>query len=338
MADLTFVLPLFVAALMLAVAVWALTWPLLRLLRKRNILDQPNQRSSHVIATPKGGGLVLVPAVCLAWAGAALHWGMVPPGFWPVLAGALVLAAVSWADDLKNLPVLLRLGAQGLMVAVGVTALGAEFRLAGGYLPLPVDRVLTWVLWLWFVNLFNFMDGIDGITGMEPACLAAGLAIVAALLSWGAVMMALPVLLLGATLGFLAWNWPPAKLFMGDVGSVPLGFLLAWLLLLAVDRGQWAVALILPLYYWSDSGLTLARRVLRGEKFWRAHKEHLYQRAVQQGKSHLQVVCVLLLCNLVLIVLGVLSVQGHSEWALLGGIFLMALLWLGPKAWSLRQS
>jgi UDP-N-acetylmuramyl pentapeptide phosphotransferase/UDP-N-acetylglucosamine-1-phosphate transferase len=196
-----------------------------------------------------------------------------------------------------------------------------------GLLPPLADRLAAAFLWLWFLNLFNFMDGIDGISGVEAASVGLGLALVAVLGGLAAELVALPVLLAAAALGFLAWNRPPAKLFLGDVGSVPLGYLLGWLLLSSAAAGQWAAALILPLYYLADATVTLAKRGLRGAKVWQAHREHFYQRAVQGGLSHGAVVLRVLVCNVGLVVFALLATAGWP-WPALAGAALAVLILL----------
>jgi len=133
--------------------------------------------------------------------------------------------------------------------------------------------------------------------------------------------------LAAAALGFLVWNWPPAKIFLGDVGSVPLGFLLGWLLLKLAAGGDWAAALILPLYYLADATITLARRAIRGERVWRAHRQHYYQRAVQGGRSHARVSAGIGATNLMLVALAVLSLT--QPWIALGLAGLVTALLLG---------
>jgi UDP-N-acetylmuramyl pentapeptide phosphotransferase/UDP-N-acetylglucosamine-1-phosphate transferase len=177
-----------------------------------------------------------------------------------------------------------------------------------GLLGLSADRIVTALAWLWFINLFNFMDGIDGISGVEAASIGLGLALVAWFVgSFAAIGLALTVA--AAALGFLAWNWHPARVFLGDVGSVPLGFALGWLLIGAALDGAWAAALILPAYYWADATLTLLRRVARGEPVWRAHRSHFYQRAVQAGMSHAEVARHLLSANATLVAIAYLSLM-----------------------------
>ncbi|MFQ5775877.1 MAG: glycosyl transferase, partial [Kiloniellaceae bacterium] len=250
---------LFLACAAVALLAWGATWAVLRALVRWSVYDTPNPRSSHTGPTPRGGGLALVPVVLAAWIAAAA-WLGAPPGLGFAVAGAATLAAVSWIDDLRGLPIGLRLAVHAGAVALGLFGLGGAGPVFQGLLPPLLDRIAAAVLWLWFVNLFNFMDGIDGISGVEAICLGVGLCLVGGIAGWPAPSLALPALLAAATLGFLVWNWEPSKLFLGDVGSVPLGYLLGWLLLLAASEGQWAAALLLPLYYLADASITLAKR------------------------------------------------------------------------------
>ncbi|HKO08685.1 MAG TPA: glycosyl transferase [Alphaproteobacteria bacterium] len=270
-------------------------------LERRAILDHPTERSSHARPMPRGGGLALMGVLLPAW----LLIALLVPGadggtVWP-LAAALVLAAVSWRDDLAALPVSLRLLVHIAAIAVGMLAFRHTGPVFQGLFPLWLDRLAAGFLWLWFLNLFNFMDGIDGIAGSETACLGIGAAFVATLAGQGSALPLYGLTAAAAALGFLYWNWQPARIFMGDVGSVPLGYLLAWLLLELAGRGFWAAALLLPLYYLADASLTLLLRLLRGERIWRAHREHFYQRAVQGGLGHARVVTAVLLVNAVLL-------------------------------------
>ena len=327
MPDLTTTGAAFLVAVALAVLVWCATGVVRRLLERWRVLDQPNQRSSHETPTPRGGGLALIPLVLVVWTLWGATHGPVPPGLWLVLCGAAVLAGLSWLDDMKGLPSALRFAVQAAAVALGMVGLSDGGLAFQGLLPPWLDHLAAGFAWLWFVNLFNFMDGIDGITGVETVSISLGLALCLALLGGAPVSLALALLLAGAALGFLPWNWAPAKVFMGDVGSVPLGYLLGWLLLLAASHGFWASAVILPLYYLADATLTLLKRGLRGEKVWRAHREHAYQRAVQGGLGHAAVALRVLACNLLLIALAALAAAGWPWLALLGaGLVVAALL------------
>lgn len=310
------------AAIPVYFAVAGATGAIVPHLRRRAVLDRPNERSSHAVPTPRGGGIAIMAVLLPFWTLLAA-FGVVPPAIFVTIAAAAGLASISFLDDLRGLSAGSRLLVQVLAVAAGLAALpGPVFQ---GLLPPWPDRVAAGVLWLWFVNLFNFMDGIDGIAGTEAAFLGGGVALLGLLGGTGGDAW-LGTGVAAAALGFLKWNWHPAKLFMGDVGSVPLGYLLGFLLLALAARGQWAGALLMPLYYLADATWTLFRRLFRGEAVWRAHREHFYQRAVQAGRSHDAVVKRVAAANMVLLLLAL-----ASRWFLwmplvLGVVAVLALL------------
>ncbi len=313
------------AAAAVLIATIAGTGLVLYFLRRHAILDHPNARSSHAIPVPRGGGIAVVAVLITAWV--ALAAPVFSTEFLIILAGALGLAVVSWIDDLRSLPAGIRLLAQAAAVLpASIWLTGPVFQ---GWLPAPLDTAATVLIWLWFVNLFNFMDGIDGISGIEAACVGGGTALIAWLAPAAGLDPVFGLTLAAAALGFLAWNWHPAKIFLGDVGSVPLGFLLGWLLLKLAESGHWAPAIILPLYYLADATITLLRRARRGERVWQAHREHYYQKAVQRGLSHATVSAAIGTANLMLLGIAVFSI--HSPWPALAGataIVAALLIWL----------
>ncbi|MFA7432039.1 MAG: glycosyltransferase family 4 protein, partial [Rhodospirillaceae bacterium] len=281
--------------------------PLVAALRRRAVMDIPNERSSHTVPTPRGGGLAVTTVMVVGWAIAIAMLGDGPylgmAGV--VLAGAALLGGLSWIDDRVNLPRRLRFPVHVLVVVAALAALPADALVFQGVLPTWGDRLVSALAWVWFVNLYNFMDGIDGITGAETASLGLGVTGLALGLGVG-VASGLPVAMLGmitagAAGGFLLWNWHPAKVFLGDVGSIPLGYLLGWLLVILALSGFLAVAFILPAFYLADASLTLAARAGRGVSIIAAHREHFYQRAVHVGGlRHDQVVIRVLVGNGVL--------------------------------------
>ena len=299
-----------VGAVSCVVLAWAMTGAVLILLRRHGVLDIPNVRSSHSQPTPRGGGWGVVLTVGPAWL--LIAWWTGDTASLAVIAAVAVLVAVSWLDDLRGLPVAARLSAQALAVAIGVAALADAGPIFQGLLPLWADRLAAGLAWLWFINLFNFMDGIDGLSGTEAACIALGLALVFGLVNAAPEQALQAATLGGAALGFLWWNWQPARIFLGDVGSVPLGFLLGWLLLHAATLGYWPVALILPAYYLADATLTLIHRAIRRQRVWQAHREHFYQQATAGGLSHAAVSARVLLLNLLLIALAVAATLGGT--------------------------
>jgi UDP-N-acetylmuramyl pentapeptide phosphotransferase/UDP-N-acetylglucosamine-1-phosphate transferase len=276
-------------------------------LERRAILDHPVERSSHQQPVPRGGGLGVMPLVLFAWTVLAMA-GLAPPRTTLIVAVAALLAILSWADDLGGLGVLWRFLAHLLAAALGVLALPPDALVFQGWLPPLFDRVAAVLLWVWFLNLYNFMDGIDGITAVETLFLGVGIALVLSLAGAAAdhaPMLAL-VMAAGAA-GFLRWNWPPARLFLGDVGSVPLGYVMGWLLLAMAAKGLWVTALILPLYYLADATLTLMMRLARGERVWQAHRQHFYQRALAPDGDHAAVLMLIIGGNIALLTLAALA-------------------------------
>jgi UDP-N-acetylmuramyl pentapeptide phosphotransferase/UDP-N-acetylglucosamine-1-phosphate transferase len=270
----------------------------LRPLLRRYALARPNARSSHTVPTPQGGGIAVV-AAALATA-ALLGPGLSLPEALTVGGATAALALLGAVDDIRPLPAGPRLLAQAL--AVGVVVGSVDGRLAPD-LPLALERGLAVLAGLWFVNLTNFMDGLDWMTVAEMVPLTGALV----LMGLGGFLAAGPALgaaaLLGALLGFAPFNRPVARLFLGDVGSLPIGLLVAWLLYRLALDGGFAAALLLPLYYLADATLTLARRAARGEAVWQAHRTHYYQRATVNGLSVSGVVCRVLAVNVALAVL-----------------------------------
>jgi UDP-N-acetylmuramyl pentapeptide phosphotransferase/UDP-N-acetylglucosamine-1-phosphate transferase len=323
-------------ALLVVAAAAALSAGLIVLLLpalRRHAVAKPNARSSHIEPTPQGGGIaVVVATVIVALAAVTLTS---PPGervqlAW-VLGAAALIAAVGAVDDMRAMPVLPRLLLQALAVAVVIAALPAELRVVP---PLPwwIERALLALAALWFVNLVNFMDGIDWMTVAETVPVAAGLVIIGWLGALPSAGVVAALALLGAILGFAPFNRPVARLFLGDVGSLPVGLLLAWLLMLLALNGQFAAALLLPFYYLADATLTLARRLFAGERVWQAHRTHFYQRATEGGFTVIEIVGRVFAVNVVLAVLAVVSVTVSDRWVALAALTAGAAL----VAWLLR--
>ena len=291
---------------------WAATALALKFLDRRSILDRPNERSSHQWPIPRGGGIAVVPVIVAAWSVIGIAT-QAPLLHWVVVALGASLAVVSWIDDVRDLPPAPRFLSHTLAVAIVLILLPDNLLVFQGCLPLALDRIAAGLVWVWFINLYNFMDGIDGITGVETMSVGVGLTLIAALSGGmtvaGVSMTALGLSLAAAAVGFLIWNWHPARIFMGDVGSVPIGFFAGWLLIATAASGAWAVALILPAYYLADATITLIRRARRLEPIWRAHREHFYQKAVGSAPIHDRVSITVGCLNLVLIADAMLSIH-----------------------------
>ena len=316
-----------------ALAALIATGVLLPILRRCKVFDLPNDRSSHERPTPRGGGIALVFVAVTIWVGISYDvfgWFKIVESDqtvkW-VTGGAVFLALVSWTDDLKGLNPLIRLASQ-LGAVIGVMILLPEpLVLFNGTIPSWLDQVIIVFLWIWFINLFNFMDGIDGLAGVETGAIGLGVFFIAKYTGIGGTFAFFALTLSAVGIGFLVWNWAPAKIFMGDVGSVPIGFLLAWLLLTLAQKGYMLQALIIPAYYLADATVTLVRRASRGEKIWLPHRDHYYQQAVQRGLGHARVSVVVAGLNAFLIGLALLSLWSEVG-GLLGGVVVTALVLL----------
>ena len=284
-----------------AASVW-LTGRVRRYALRRQLLDVPNARSSHQVATPRGGGMAIVistgTALLLATAvGLVTHrhaLGLIAPG--------LLVAIVGFVDDHGHLARRWRIlahmpAAAGVLWALGgvppVEAVGT--RIEPGWLGL----VLAMLYIVWLLNLTNFMDGIDGIAAVEGVTVSLGGVALYALTAPAVAPWVAPLALAAATLGFLVWNWPPAKIFMGDAGSGFLGLMLAALTLQAAWISApllWSWIILLGVFI-VDATVTLIRRLIRGDRIYEAHRLHAYQHAALRWASHKRVTLTVAVLN-----------------------------------------
>ncbi|MBS1185065.1 MAG: putative undecaprenyl phosphate N-acetylglucosaminyltransferase [Proteobacteria bacterium] len=308
---------------------FAISWLTLAwLLRRRHVLpmDHPNARSLHETPTPRIGGLGIMAGV-----GAAGVW-LTDGALLPLLLGALGLAAVSLLDDLRGLPVRVRflahfVAAAGCLVALGLTG----WALMAGTLAV-----------VWMTNLYNFMDGSDGLAG-GMAALGFGALALAAWLGEASGLAAFSASIAAAALAFLRFNFPPARVFMGDAGSIPLGFLAAALGILGAQQQVWPW--VFPLLVFSpfivDASVTLMRRAMRGEKVWQAHRSHYYQRVVLLGASHRQLAlaayALMLLCAA--LAFSLLVLPRLAAWLLILSAVIYLLIFLAiDRRWHLARN
>ena len=292
-------------AITAAVVGWSLVGIFTLVMSSWRRLDEPNERSMHSRPVPAGAGIGIVATALLLWP----WWHTRTDAFQlALLAGCVALGLVSLADDHWRLSPALRLGAQAAVVAVCLLALPSKARLVP-ILPLALERGVVALAWLWFINLFNFMDGIDGLAGSETIAVAIGYLAVGAFAGLDDPFWGLALVIAASAGGYLFWNWHPAMVFMGDAGSIPLGFLLGWLMLDLALAGAWPAGLILPLYFVADATLTLLVRARRGETLWQAHRQHFYQRAVLGGTRPAGVVWRVGAVNATLLALALVSVH-----------------------------
>jgi len=292
------------------IASWSGTRTVIEWLTRKNVLDHPNDRSNHSEPTPRGGGLAILAAVLPALI--VVHFSIPDPSNAIITLVVLtaLLGLVSWIDDTKNLNPVIRLVAQISAVLLALLLSSISPIPALLFLPSLLQVTIIVLGWVWFINLFNFMDGIDGIAAVETISISAGVVLIGTLQGEPDAALILPgLILIAGSLGFLIWNVTPAKIFLGDVGSVTLGFLLGWLLLTVAAKGFFVAAIILPLFFIVDATWTLLRRITQREKIWDAHSQHFYQRAVKRGLSHGRVTFAVFVLNALLITLAIASIK-----------------------------
>jgi len=271
----------------------ALTGALRRYALSHGVIDIPNVRSSHTIPIPRGGGLAIV-VTFLAGVGLFSVSGVTRPFTAAALGGAgFIVALVGFLDDHRSIGVRWRLLAHFGAAAWALAWLGGLPPLGFWTGQIPVDlgwpgHILAAFYLVWMLNLYNFMDGIDGIAGVEAVTVGLGAAALYLSQPPNSYEWALPALLAFATIGFLIWNWPPAKVFMGDAGSGFLGVTLGVMSIQAAWLGpEWlACWLILLAVFVVDSTVTLLRRLCRGERVYEAHSSHAYQSAARKLGAH----------------------------------------------------
>jgi Fuc2NAc and GlcNAc transferase len=293
-----------------------LTGAVRRYALKRALLDIPNARSSHERPVPRGGGIVIA-AVSLATVAGVLVAGWVPTGYaLALLGGGIGISGVGWLDDHRDVPAWIRAAVHTAAATWVVAAVGGFPTLDAGVVAVPLGffgHVLAAIGMVWVTNLFNFMDGIDGIAAGEAISVCAPAAIFLSVSGAPGLAM-IAAVLAASSAGFLVWNWAPARIFMGDVGSGLLGFVIA---ALAVGSERLTdvpalVWLVLLAFFFVDATVTLLRRVLRGERWHQPHRSHAYQRAAHRLGSHETVVRALLGGNLLLVGLAALAVWSPS--------------------------
>ena len=329
---------------LVSIVTYGLTHILRRYALDKGVLDVPNSRSSHSVPTPRGGGLAFV-AVYIVFVCAGSTWlGMNLRVLAGMVIGGSMIALVGWFDDRKSLSVRTRVIVHLLSAALAVYCLGGlpEIRLGTATVGLgALGSVAATLALFWSVNLYNFMDGIDGIAGTEGV-MVCGTAGMLALLQGKIAFAYLCFGLASSVLGFLILNWQPAKIFMGDVGSGFLGFVVMYLAIWSersavLPMTTWVILLSVFLV---DATVTLVRRMLSGERWSEPHRSHVYQLAVQAGYSHKQVTGAVALLNALLGVMALASLRTDRmvvPLLLSVGVSLLLLYWYLSRRWSLQR-
>jgi Fuc2NAc and GlcNAc transferase len=280
-----------------------LTGAVLRFVRLHGVIDAPNERSSHTIATPRGGGLALVVVTTLASVLLGVTGSVDAKMLIAVIGGGVAVAVTGFLDDRTSLPAGIRLAVHLAAACWAVFWLGGApaLEVAGRTIdPGWLGQIVVVLAITWTLNLFNFMDGIDGIAASEAIFVACGAAAIMLFQGSPTSVPQLGLVLGAACMGFLFWNWPPAKIFMGDVGSGFIGYVIA-VLAFGAQRGDptavW-VWLILGGVFFVDATVTLVRRLIRGDRVQDAHRTHGYQWLARCWGSHRRVTVAVLALNL----------------------------------------
>lgn len=256
---------------------------------KGKVMDIPGPRSSHKIPTPRGGGLAIV--VCSLFLGAYFYFsGLVQFGFiMSITIGGVIIAAIGLIDDIREVSPWLRLIIHFCAAGIGMFFMKYYGGITHFIFPpdMPwLDLFFSLFIWVWLINLYNFMDGIDGIAATEAICVFLAASLI--LFFKGDSFSYLLIMFAASCSGFILWNLPPARIFMGDVGSGFLGYVMGALVIFGNGSGKlniWVWLILLGVFL-VDSTFTLIRRILKGEKWYGAHCSHTYQRASRIWKSH----------------------------------------------------
>ena len=320
--------PVALLALGLSLALMVLLRPWL----SRYAMARPNARSSHRDPTPQGGGIAVVFATfVVAWGAVVISPALLHNESGQLLtltATAALLAVVGAMDDVRSLSAGVRLAIQCIAVGALIATLPDQLRVLP-QVPWWLERAGLFLGGVWLVNLVNFMDGIDWMTVAEFVPVT-GAIVLLGLAGTIGICSVVAAALLGAILGFAPFNKPVARVFLGDVGSLPIGLVLGWLLLRLAADGHLAAAVILPLYYLADATITLIRRVIRREPFWRAHRQHFYQRATDNGFAVPEIVRRVALVNVALAALAAITVAAEATAVSLAALAaaIAAVAWL----------
>lgn len=283
----------------------------------------PDHRSMHKGQVVVGGGVALLVAALVTTI-----------AIWPsdtqlalLMATVLILGVVSFLDDMHPISRRLRFTVHFAAAITCAASIDFSASVFGGVLPFWLDRAVVVLALVWYINLYNFMDGIDGIASVETAAIAGGYALVSMLAGHSeSSYVGLALATAGAAAGFLFWNWHPARIFLGDVGSIPLGLITGWLMIDLAVRVSFAAALILPLYFAADATLTILDRLRRGERIWEPHRSHFYQRAARAAGSHSLIVTGVIAGNLILVALAALALTMPLVAVILAGVTVTGLI------------
>ncbi len=294
----------------------------IKILEKTKTLDIPNERSNHDLPTPKGAGIGIIAALLI------IYYIFFPITDFIFPISIFFLCIISFINDNKQISIFIRLVIQIILAMIVLSFWPPLLNLPLLEIIIPswLELIILLLFIIWMTNLFNFMDGIDGISSIQ--CIIIGLGVGSCLIlsqDINKIENIIAGFFIGSGFAFLIWNWHPAKVFLGDAGSVPIGFINGILFLLLFKNGLWYIAFILNSYYLADSSITLLKRILRKEKPWKAHKSHFYQKAVQNGYSHSKVCFIIASHGLFLIVVSFITAMKPTFIIILFSILISSL-------------
>lgn len=289
--------------ILIVILSFAGTFIIIKVALRRNIMDIPNIRSSHSVPKPRGGGLAIVFSWYIGLVGLK-YLNLIEPNLFYALISGSLLAIVGFLDDLYSIKPWIRILFQLVTVVLGIWFLKGFTLLYLNDFAINFPIILSLISIIaavWFINLYNFLDGIDGYASVEAISIALGMFII--------TRNPVFLILILAVFGFLIWNWPEAKIFMGDIGSTQLGYILVILGIFFNNNQEFNILglLILSSLFWVDASLTLYRRWRNKEKLTQAHNKHAYQRITQSGFSHRKTILISIFINIVFMTLAILS-------------------------------
>ena len=274
-------------------------------LRQRVVPIEPaSLRAGYKKPPLTGGGIAVVMALIICLLVADINYC--------IIFSMFLLTAIALLSDLIDIPLPVRLLVQllAVLLVVNVVPIPNFGHIFSATFPVWLNKSITIILWMWFINLFSLMDGIDGMSPMEMICIGMGMCLITVLSGsiFPDTLSSYALIVVTAGCGFLWWNWHPAKILMGEVGSIPIGFLLGYLLLLTITSGYPYAAAILPAYHVSDATLTAIRRLYKGKKLFTPYPDYYYLRALRSGRKQDAVVRYIFGINFLLIFQAVFSV------------------------------
>ena len=280
------------------------------MLPKWGLIDAPDERRQHKKITPRGGGIAVLIAFTIGFALMDYFWlhGAYTTS---LLAPLWMIGIISIYDDISHVNVAVRLLLQLIVAAYLVYALLLPYQLFHGELSHSADFIMAILAFAGFMNIYNFMDGMDGMTVSQSMHLSVTILIIAFLrydvIFHVELVVAIAVLVLVCSIAFAIYNWHPAHIFLGDVGSITFGVLIGLALMLIAASGErlFVATIIASMYYLADGGMTILIRALKGEKIWQPHLKHFFQQAIRKRLSHKKIMTEIILCNYWLMMLAV---------------------------------